>query len=124
MSVAHFMKTASHFLVTNLETRKQVNKNLTTPAEFNHPPHTDSCDVIEAYATTNMKVQFPLMDKIEVNGPNTHPIYKYLKQQLPGDLKWNFEKFLIDANGIPVRRFDTQVSPLSIEQDLTELFHQ
>lgn len=67
----------------------------------------------------NYGVSFPMFSKIEVNGDNAHPIYKYLKKQLPGILgsriKWNFTKFLIDKNGKPVKRFAPTTKPEKIE---------
>jgi len=51
-------------------------------------------------------VDFPLFSKINVNGPNTHPVYQFLKGAFPGDVTWNFAaKFLVDRQGIPLRRF-------------------
>jgi len=51
-------------------------------------------------------VQFPIFSKINVNGPKTHPVYKFLKGAFPGDVTWNFAaKFLIDRHGRPIRRF-------------------
>ncbi|MBF0209385.1 MAG: glutathione peroxidase [Desulfamplus sp.] len=68
----------------------------------------------------NYGVTFPMFAKIDVNGQNAHPIFKYLKQALPGVLvphiKWNFTKFLIDANGNPVKRFAPKDIPESIEK--------
>lgn len=68
----------------------------------------------------NYGVSFPMFSKIEVNGDNAHLIYKYLKNKLPGhfgkNIKWNFAKFLIDSNGIPVKRF----SPITIPEKLTK----
>jgi glutathione peroxidase len=70
----------------------------------------------------NYGVSFPMFSKIEVNGNNTHPIYKFLKQQLPGilgnSIKWNFTKFLIDKNGKPVKRFAPTTKPEKIEDYL------
>jgi glutathione peroxidase len=70
-------------------------------------------------------VTFPLFEKIEVNGPGTHPLFKYLKQQLGGlfgsRIKWNFTKFLIDANGRPVRRFAPITKPAAIEPYIISL---
>ncbi|HKM94193.1 MAG TPA: glutathione peroxidase, partial [Prolixibacteraceae bacterium] len=57
----------------------------------------------------NYGVTFPMFSKVDVNGQNAHPIYKYLKSTLKGTfgskLKWNFTKFLIDADGNPLKRF-------------------
>jgi glutathione peroxidase len=64
--------------------------------------------------------------KIEVNGAHTHPLYKYLKQQRPGILgsqaiKWNFTKFLIDRQGLVLRRYGSVDKPESIEPDIAAL---
>jgi len=70
----------------------------------------------------NYGVSFPMFSKIEVNGENAHPIYKYLKNELGSILgskiKWNFTKFLIDSNGNPVKRFAPVTTPEKIEKYL------
>lgn len=57
----------------------------------------------------NFGVSFPMFGKVEVNGTSTHPIFRYLKDELPGVLggriKWNFTKFLIGRDGKPIKRF-------------------
>lgn len=72
----------------------------------------------------NFGVTFPLFEKIDVNGPNTHPVFVYLKKTLRGFLgskiKWNFTKFLIDANGKPIKRFSPITKPESIEARIKE----
>lgn|SRR5664280_864498 len=72
----------------------------------------------------NYGVTFPMFSKIEVNGENAHPIYKYLKKQLGSfwgsRIKWNFTKFLIDANGKPVKRFAPVIKPEEIDKYLEE----
>ena len=74
---------------------------------------TETCQI-------NYGVSFPMFAKIEVNGENAHPIYKYLKQELRGTfgskIKWNFTKFLIDSDGQPVKRFAPITKPKSIER--------
>jgi glutathione peroxidase len=73
----------------------------------------------------NYGVSFPMFSKIEVNGDNAHPIYKYLKERLRGvlgkNIKWNFTKFLIDTNGIPVKRFSPSVVPEKMVKDIEKL---
>lgn len=68
----------------------------------------------------NYGVSFPMFSKIDVNGPTAHEIYKYLKQKqggLFGDgIKWNFTKFLINKDGIPVKRFAPYTKPEKIER--------
>ena len=70
----------------------------------------------------NYGVTFPMFSKIEVNGKNAHPLYKYLKQELKGfitnEIKWNFTKFLVDANGKPVKRFSPNTEPEKIDHYL------
>ena len=68
------------------------------------------------------KVKFDLFDKIDVNGSGAHPIYKWLKEVLPGTLtdgiKWNFTKFLLDRDGKPFKRYGPQEEPRTFEADL------
>ncbi len=72
----------------------------------------------------NYGVTFPMFAKIDVNGKNAHPLYKYLRSELGGifgsKIKWNFTKFLIDKNGKPVKRFSPTTSPEKIEKYLIE----
>ncbi|CAH1763706.1 15095_t:CDS:2 [Entrophospora sp. SA101] len=63
-------------------------------------------------------VTFPLFAKIEVNGESTSPVYQFLKSKLPGDIKWNFEKFLIDGQGNVVKRYLSDVKPDGLEDDV------
>ncbi len=72
----------------------------------------------------NYGVTFPMFAKIDVNGKNAHPLFKYLKKEhggiFGGKIKWNFTKFLIDKNGKPVKRFSPTTSPEKIEEYLIE----
>jgi glutathione peroxidase len=81
---------------------------------------------IRSFCTTKYDVTFPLFSKIEVNGPDTHPLYKYLKHSQPGILgseaiKWNFTKFLVDRNGEVVKRFGSVDKPEAIEGEVSAL---
>lgn len=77
---------------------------------------------ISEYCLINYGVTFPMFQKIEVNGKNAHPLYKFLKEQSHGTLgngiKWNFTKFLIDKDGNVVKRYAPITKPESIEKDL------
>lgn len=92
--------------------------------QFGHQePGSDS--EIKSFCETSYGVTFPLFKKIEVNGDNTHPLYKYLKAQAPGFLneaiKWNFTKFLVDANGKVVDRFASPTTPEEIDPKIGRL---
>jgi glutathione peroxidase len=73
----------------------------------------------------NYGVTFPMFRKVDVNGENAHPVFKYLKKALPGLLggavKWNFTKFLIDQNGRPTKRFSPVTKPESIDAYLEKI---
>ncbi|MDG2464646.1 MAG: glutathione peroxidase, partial [Crocinitomicaceae bacterium] len=77
---------------------------------------------MEQACENNHGVTFQLTKKIEVNGKNADPLYKYLKKQKGGfifsRIKWNFEKFLIDSNGSAVKRFAPNVKPKDLEKDI------
>jgi len=77
-----------------------------------------SNEEIKQFCTSKYAVTFPLFDKIEVNGPNRHPLYVALAGQdspFPGDIRWNFSKFLIGRDGRIIQRFDSKVKPDSPE---------
>lgn len=80
---------------------------------------------IGEFCSLNYGVTFPLFSKIEVNGDEAHPLYKFLKVQLPGtlgnDIKWNFTKFLLDKNGNPVKRYGSTTRPIEITEDIEQL---
>jgi glutathione peroxidase len=69
-------------------------------------------DIVK-FCQTNYDVKFPLAKKIEVNGAGRHPIYQWFtaKENFPGDIEWNFEKFLIDRQGKVVKRYPPQTRP-------------
>lgn len=74
---------------------------------------------IKSFCSKNYGVTFPLSEKVSVKGDDISPLFKYLttaeNPDFTGDIKWNFEKFLIDENGKLVHRFRSQVTPLSPE---------
>jgi glutathione peroxidase len=69
---------------------------------------------IKQFCTSKYSVKFPMFDKIEVNGPNRHPLYAALagkESPFPGDIKWNFTKFLIGRDGKIIKRFESATKP-------------
>ena len=77
---------------------------------------------IASFCETKYGVTFPITEKIEVNGENKHPIYEWLTDVFPGDIEWNFEKFLIDRDGQVIKRYPPQTTPEDPEllQDINE----
>jgi len=102
---------------------------------------------IQEFCKVNYGVTFPLFAKVEVNGPSAHPLYQYLRQAQPGppragepqpgsvrayleetypelrgrdSIKWNFTKFLVDARGNVVRRFESKETPDDIEGEIVK----
>ena len=75
----------------------------------------------------NYGVTFQMFSKIEVNGKNAHPLYKFLKNKLGGffggEIKWNFTKFLIDTNGKPIKRFAPTTKPEEIDHYLEKILN-
>ncbi|NLP56914.1 glutathione peroxidase [Lutibacter sp. B1] len=91
---------------------------------LNQEPETN--ETMEENCKVNFGVTFPLTEKIEVNGENTHEIFKYLKSKLRGGLfgskiKWNFTKFLITPEGKPYKRYAPTTTPFKIEKDIKQL---
>ena len=81
---------------------------------------------IGAFCQKNYGVTFPLFAKIAVNGPDAHPLFRYLTHDKPGILgteaiKWNFTKFLIGRDGEPVARFAPQTKPEDLEEPVEKL---
>ena len=71
---------------------------------------------IQTFCSTSYGVTFPMFEKIDVNGDDRHPLYAELTQLADaeghtGDIRWNFEKFLVDRTGAPVRRFSPLIDP-------------
>ena len=73
-------------------------------------------------------IAFPQFEKIEVNGKNEHPLYRYLKDNCPvkagKNIKWNFTKFLVDREGNIVNRYEPTAKPKSFEQDIIDLLNK
>jgi glutathione peroxidase len=93
--------------------------------QFGHQEPGDA-QQIRNFCSLNYEVSFPLFAKIDVNGANTHPVYQQLKAQAPGifgsrKVKWNFTKFLIDANGNVVKRFAPVTKPEVLTAEIAAL---
>jgi glutathione peroxidase len=76
----------------------------------------------------NYGVTFPMFSKVDVNGEQAHPMFKYLKSTLRGwfgsRIKWNFTKFLLDENGNPVKRFSPITKPEEIDRFIQKMKKQ
>ena len=85
-----------------------------------------SNESIQEFCQLNYGVSFPVYAKVDVNGDNTLPLFKHLKSKAPGLLgsdaiKWNFTKFLVDADGNVVRRYAPATNPEAMRQDIEKL---
>lgn len=80
---------------------------------------------IMSFCQLNYNVSFPLFSKIDVNGKNTHPLFAFLKKEKRGVLgsriKWNFTKFLINKEGLVIKRYAPQFEPFAIEKDIQNI---
>lgn len=88
-----------------------------------------SSDEIEEFCQINYGVTFPLFQKIDVNGKDAHPIFKFLKSKQSGGIfgsgiKWNFTKFIINNKGVPVKRFSPTTKPEKMEKTIIKLLQK
>ena len=82
-----------------------------------------SNDEIATFCQRNFGVTFPMMSKIDVNGPDAHPLYQWLAAEAPGLLgskaiKWNFTKFLVGKDGTVLKRYAPQDAPEKLAKDI------
>ncbi len=85
-----------------------------------------SADEIQEFCKVNFGVTFPLMQKVDVNGPDASPLFDWMKKEARGvmgttSIKWNFTKFLIDRDGNVVKRYGSTDTPASIAKDIEKL---
>ncbi|MEO0462014.1 MAG: glutathione peroxidase [Pseudomonadota bacterium] len=85
-----------------------------------------SADEIAEFCKVNFGVTFPLMEKIDVNGPDASPLFDWMKKEQKGlmgstSIKWNFTKFLIDREGNVVKRYGSNDTPARIAKDIEKL---
>jgi len=81
---------------------------------------------IAEFCKVNFGVTFPLMAKVEVNGPDASPLFDWMKKEAKGlmgstSIKWNFTKFLVDREGHVVKRYGPQDTPAAIARDIAKL---
>jgi len=93
--------------------------------QFGHQEPGDANE-IKQFCSLNYDVTFPMFAKIEVNGPNAHPLYVWLKGEKAGvfgteGIKWNFTKFLVDGEGRVVKRYAPVDTPEKIDKDVSPL---
>jgi glutathione peroxidase len=102
-----------------------------------------SNDEIQDFCKTTYDVTFPIFARVEVNGPDAHPLFEFLRGEAPGDwgphlgeffeaisglkpdaapgdVRWNFTKFLVDADGNVVKRYESPVTPAEIGDDIRQ----
>jgi glutathione peroxidase len=95
--------------------------------QFGHQEPGDNAQ-IEEFCSTKFKVSFPLAAKIDVNGSDTHPIFKFVKEHsdamLGSRIKWNFTKFLVSPDGTTVQRFAPTTNPADLAPVIKKLLTQ
>jgi len=152
LNVASFWgMTPTNYIQLNQLVQKFVGKNFVVLAFpcaqfYNQEPGSDAeIPMCLKYVRPggNYTPEFPLFSKLMVNGAQTHPVYQYLKGacgpptaylgDLPyiswtpvmiNDITWNFEKFLITAQGQPYKRYNPETEPLSLSSDIIDLLGQ
>jgi glutathione peroxidase len=92
--------------------------------QFGHQEPGEGAEIAQ-FCSRNYGVSFPMFQKIEVNGDNAHPLYRFLKSERSGLLgsaiKWNFTKFLVDRSGRVVQRYAPTTTPDSLKKDIEAL---
>jgi glutathione peroxidase len=92
--------------------------------QFGHQEPGTEAEISE-FCDSRFGVTFPMFSKIDVNGKDAHPLYKWLKSEksgvLGGAIKWNFTKFLVDAEGNVVKRYGSTTGPADIAPDIEKL---
>ena len=93
--------------------------------QFGHQEPGSDEDIAQ-FCSLNFGVSFPLLKKTNVNGPDANPLFEELKNEVPGLLgtkriKWNFTKFLVNAQGKVLKRYAPTVKPEAIEKDIAKL---
>jgi len=95
--------------------------------QFKQEPETN--ETMVKACLINFGVTFLISEKIYVNGKDTHPLFVYLKKELPGGIlgsgiKWNFTKFLVSKDGVPFKRYSPTTKPVEIEGDIITLLNK
>ena len=79
---------------------------------------------IHDFCTKEFAVTFPMFSKIEVNGEDSHPLFQYLTSDGMEPIRWNFEKFLINKNGVLIKRYGTKTEPKDIDTDIEKILSE
>jgi glutathione peroxidase len=94
--------------------------------QFRQEP--ESNETVEQSCALNFGVSFQLTEQVRVNGKDTHPVFRFLKDQLSGKLgkriNWNFTKFLVTREGKPYKRYAPATKPAELEEDIRALLAQ
>ena len=128
VNTASFCGLTYHY--TGLETLYQEHKDkglviIGFPCNQFGKQEPGTSEEINDFCNLNYDVTFPMSTKVDVNGKNAHPLFKYLKSELKGTLtnnvKWNFTKFLINRDGVPFKRFSSTTEPEDISSSIDEV---
>jgi glutathione peroxidase len=129
VNVASYCGFTSHYEGLEVLYKKYKDKGLVVLGfpcnQFGEQEPGTEAEILE-FCQTKYGVTFPMFSKIEVNGDGTHPLYKFLKSNTPGenkdkDIKWNFTKFLVDGNGNVIERYAHNTKPASMENRIDSI---
>ena len=97
--------------------RSKVVEILAFPANNFGQQEPGTNEEIKGFCLTKYSLTFTLFSKISVNGSDKHPLYRYLTEEspFPGEVEWNFQKYLVDPNGTVIARYHHRTKPMSDE---------
>ncbi|MDO5713812.1 MAG: glutathione peroxidase [Tissierellia bacterium] len=92
--------------------------------QFLHQEPKDNKE-IQSFCAVNFGISFPVLGKIKVNGKDAEPLYEYLKKGTDGKrISWNFNKFLVNKKGEPIKHYGSKVKPMDLEEDILKLLEE
>ena len=125
-NIQRLRQTLEHYESTNIFLPAEFFKNMLTYLDQFGSQEKGSEQDIKEFCTKNYAVTFPIFSKVEINGDQAEPLFKFLKREIKGFLgtesvKWNFSKFLVNRNGQVVKRYGSLDFPENLESEIKAL---